>query len=453
LTPWPVLENPEIAKVGQNIKFDWMVLRRAGCELQGVTFDTMVASYLLNPSKRAHSLDQIALDYLGHKTITFKEVVGTGKAALKSFAEVPVEQAVPYACEDADITLAAFLCLRPLLKERGLLSLMDNGGNAVGAVLLEMEMRGISIDEEHLRALSGDFDVQLAALEKEIHQKAGEVFNIRSSQQLGTILFEKLKLPVVKKTRKKTGYSTDVDVLTTLAEKHELPALILRHRTLAKLKSTYADALLDLVHPETGRIHTSFNQTITATGRLSSSDPNLQNIPVRTAEGRSIRRGFIPRPGWTLIAADYSQIELRILAHCSEDPILIEAFRKEEDIHNRTAAEVFQVFPSFIDDEMRRQAKVINFGIIYGMSPFGLSKALGISRKMATAYIDNYFKRYKGVKAFIDGTIETTAGKKMSSTFWTASGCCRKSTAATAMSACSPNERRSIPASRDRRPT
>ena len=237
------------------------------------------------------------------------------------------------------------------------------------------------------------------------HDMAGEAFNINSSQQLGRILFEKLNLPVQKKTKKKTGYSTDVDVLTTLADHHELPAQVLRYRTLTKLKSTYTDALLELIHPETGRIHTSFNQTVTATGRLSSSEPNLQNIPIRTEEGRRIRGAFIPKQGWELMSADYSQIELRLLAHYSGDPILIEAFQKDEDIHMRTATEVFQTFPSFITDELRRQAKAINFGIIYGMSAFGLSKQLGISQKMAKTYIDHYFTRYSGVKAFIEKTI------------------------------------------------
>jgi DNA polymerase-1 len=254
------------------------------------------------------------------------------------------------------------------------------------------------------------------ALEEEIHDEAGEPFNVKSSQQLGRILFEKLGLPVQKKTKKKTAYSTDVDVLTNLADRHRLPALVLEHRTLAKLKSTYADALLELVHPETGRIHTSFNQTVTATGRLSSSDPNLQNIPIRTAEGREIRRAFVPRPDWKMMSADYSQIELRILAHYAADPILVRAFREGEDIHARTAAEIFQVFPDMVDEELRRQAKVINFGIIYGMSPFGLSKALGITQKMAATYIEHYFARYSGVKRFIDETIERARRTRCSAT-------------------------------------
>jgi DNA polymerase-1 len=265
-------------------------------------------------------------------------------------------------------------------------------------------------------ALSKSFEHQLEQLESMIYSIAGEEFNIKSSQQLGRILFEKFKLPVQKKTKKKTGYSTDVNVLTALAEKHELPEIIFRHRTLAKLKSTYTDALLDLVHPETGRIHTSYNQTVTATGRLSSSDPNLQNIPIRTDEGMEIRKAFVPRKEWILVSADYSQIELRILAHYADDDILIEAFNNNEDIHTRTATEVFQVFPSFVTSELRRQAKVINFGIVYGMSPYGLSKELGISQKMAKTYIDNYFSRYKGVKRFVDQTISDARKTQKTST-------------------------------------
>lgn len=411
----PVLQDPRIVKIGQNIKYDWIVLNRHGVNLGGVTADTMVASYLLNPGKRAHNLDQIALDFLGHKTISYKETVGKGNES-KGFGPVSLQKAVPYACEDADITFQAYGVLEPKLKEVGLVRLMEEIEMPLVPVLMRMEMNGIGVDVAHLKGLSESFESQLVGIERDVYELAGEEFNIRSSQQLGKILFEKLGLPVMKKTKKKTGYSTDVDVLTTLADQHELPALILRHRTLAKLKSTYADALSELVHPQTGRIHTSFNQTVTATGRLSSSDPNLQNIPIRTEEGRQIREAFIPRPGWYLLSADYSQVELRILAHCSEDPILIEAFKNDEDIHTRTATEVFQVFPTMINDELRRQAKAINFGIIYGMSPFGLSKQLNISQKMAKTYIDNYFRRYKGVKAFMDQTVEAAGKTRATST-------------------------------------
>ncbi len=411
----PVLENPDIKKIGQNIKYDWMVLKRHGINLAGVIFDTMLASYLINPSKRAHNLDQIALDFLDHKTMTYKEISGKGKKDV-SFSKIPLEKAVPYSCEDADITLMAYHVLMPLIERAGLMELYNNVELPLVPVLMNMEMTGVCVDREKLMELSKSFEHQLEQLESMIYSIAGEEFNIRSSQQMGRILFEKLKLPVQKKTKKKTGYSTDVNVLTALADKHELPELILRHRTLAKLKSTYTDALLDLVHPETGRIHTSYNQTVTATGRLSSSDPNLQNIPIRTDEGMEIRKAFVPRKEWILVSADYSQIELRILAHYADDDILIKAFKNDEDIHTRTATEVFQVFPSFVTSELRRQAKVINFGIVYGMSPYGLSKELGISQKMAKTYIDNYFARYKGVKRFVDQTISDARKTQKTST-------------------------------------
>ena len=400
-----VLENPELKKIGQNIKYDWLVLGRYGIELKGVAFDTMLASYLLNPSKRAHNLDQIALDFLGHKTITYQEVAGKGKNA-RSFDQVPLEDAVPYACEDADITLMARNLLDRELREIGLNKLLEEVEMPLVPVLMRMEKTGVRVDRDKLRELSKSFEARLEQLESAIYEVAGERFNIKSSQQLGTILFDRLNLPVQKKTRKKTGYSTDMNVLSELAKIHELPAMILEHRSLAKLKSTYSDALMELIHPDTGRIHTSYNQTVAATGRLSSSDPNLQNIPIRTQEGREIRRAFVPEPGWKLMSADYSQVELRILAHYSDDETLIEAFTNDEDIHTRTAAEVFQASPDMVTDDLRRQAKAINFGIIYGMSPFGLSKQLDISQKMAKVYIDNYFSRYPGVRRFMDHTIE-----------------------------------------------
>jgi DNA polymerase-1 len=411
----PVLENPAIEKIGQNIKYDWMVLVRHGINLAGVAFDTMLASYLLDPSKRAHNLDQIALDFLNHKTITYEQVAGKGKNAVL-FSKVALDKATPYACEDADITLMAYDVLNPKLKKLGLDGLMASVEMPLVPVLMQMEMRGTGLDLNRLHELSKSFKKQLDALESSIYGLAGEAFNINSSQQLGRILFEKLKLPVQKKTKKKTGYSTDVNVLTTLAEYHELPAFILEHRTLAKLKSTYTDALIDLVDPQTGRIHTSYNQTVTATGRLSSSDPNLQNIPIRTAEGRKIRRAFVPCRGWHLVSADYSQVELRILAHYSEDDILIKAFVEDEDIHTRTACEVFQVSPEALTAELRRQAKAINFGIIYGMSAFGLSKQLEMSRKMAQTFIDQYFDRYRGVKRFLNHAVEEARRTQQTST-------------------------------------
>ncbi len=403
----PLLENPDILKVGQNIKYDMIVLSRFGINLDGIHFDTMIASYLLNPAVRRHSLDVIAMNLFGYKTISYEQVAGKGKNQI-SFNQVPISQAVDYACEDADLTFMAYLNFKKQIKENDLESLMHTIEIPLVSVLAKMEMAGIKVDQSFLSLLSKTFESELIDLETQIYDLAGERFNINSSQQLGAILFEKLKLKVVKKTKKKTGYSTDVEVLTKLAQDHELPKKLLRYRTLGKLKSTYVDSLQQLVHQETGRIHTSFNQTITVTGRLSSSNPNLQNIPIRKPEGKKIRKAFIPEDNHTLISADYSQIELRILAHCAEDEILIDAFQNNEDIHTRTALEVFQVLPEFVTDDLRSQAKAINFGIVYGMSGFRLANDLNISRKMANAYIDNYFKRYAGVKRFIDNTIEET---------------------------------------------
>jgi DNA polymerase-1 len=410
----PILENPEIPKLGQNIKYDAIVLARYGISLHGIIFDDMVASYLINPSLRAHSLDQIAMDHLNHKTITFQEV--TGKGAHAGFRTVPIESAIPYACEDADIALMAKEVLVPKLEALGLMDLLEQVEIPLINVLTRMEMRGVCVDCDRLRLLSKSFESQLSDIETRIYAAAGETFNIQSHQQLGQILFEKLKLPTQKKTKKKTGYSTDVEVLTDLAVHHELPDLVLRHRTLAKLKSTYTDALLDLVHPKTGRIHTSYNQTVTATGRLSSSDPNLQNIPIRSEEGRQIRSAFIPQEGWIMVSADYSQIELRILAHCSEDPLLIDAFIRDEDIHSRTASEVFGGLPGMMTPELRRQAKIINFGILYGMGAFSLARELGISQKMAKAYIDQYFKRYRCVREYTEHTIASARQLQKTST-------------------------------------
>ncbi|NWH05883.1 DNA polymerase I [Desulfobacter latus] len=403
----PLLENPDIAKVGQNIKYDVIVLARYGIEIKGIVFDTMIASHLLNPGTRGHGLDRIAMNLFGHKMISYEDVTGKGKDQI-GFQEVPLDLAADYAAEDADLTFMAYTVLKKQIEDKGLTPLMETIEVPLICVLAKMEMAGIRVDTDVLGQMSLEFEAELKTLEQKIYELAGEEFNINSSQQLGVILFEKLGLKSVKKTRKKTGYSTDVQVLTQLADTHEMPEKLLRYRTLGKLKSTYVDALSSLVHPETGRIHTSFNQTITVTGRLSSSNPNLQNIPIRKSEGKKIRQAFIPATGCTLISADYSQIELRLLAHCAKDPILIESFRNDEDIHTRTALEVFQVLPGLVTDEMRSQAKSINFGIIYGMSAFRLSNELGISRKMAGIYIDNYFKRYAGVKAFIDKTIEQT---------------------------------------------
>ena len=299
-----LLEDPHLAKVGQNIKYDWIVLKRFGIELKGVVFDTMVASYLLNPTRRAHNLETIAAEYLNHKMITYKEVTGARKGK-KGFDKVSIEDAVTYACEDADFTFMAYKILEPRLQEGGFGNLFTEVEIPLIAVLVDMEMSGVCVNKARLQSISKDFEHQLRNIEEKIYTLSGEEFNIQSHQQLGHILFEKLKLPTQKKTKKKKGYSTDVEVLTALSVEHELPALVLEYRSLAKLKSTYADALVDLVNPQTHRIHTSYNQTVTATGRLSSSNPNLQNIPVRTEEGRKIRAAFVPQKGWTLFSADF----------------------------------------------------------------------------------------------------------------------------------------------------
>jgi DNA polymerase-1 len=401
----PLLENPEIKKVGQNIKYDYIVLAKCGIKLEGIVFDTMIGSYLLNPSNRGHSLDQIAMNLFGHKTISYEDMTGKGKNQI-GFEEVAISEAVSYASEDSDITFMAYEELLQDIKDFNLYDLMTEIEIPLVPVLAAMEMEGIKIDRKQLNVLSNAFKQELDILKQEIYSLADQIFNINSSQQLGEILFEKLNLPVIKKTKKTKGYSTDVEVLKALSQKHELPAKVLRYRSVGKLKSTYVDALSKLANSKTDRVHTSFNQTITATGRLSSSKPNLQNIPIRTEDGKRIREAFIPEQGFSFISADYSQIELRILAHCANDEILIKAFLDNEDIHTRTAMEVFDVIPEFVTNDLRSQAKAINFGIVYGMSAYGLSKELDISRKTAQIYIDNYFTRYAGVKRFIDSTIK-----------------------------------------------
>jgi DNA polymerase-1 len=407
--PWvleklkPLLEDEALKKVGQNIKYEWIVLKKYDIELRGIQSDTMIASYLLNPTKHNHNLSEIAREYLDRSVTDYKEVAGTGAKAL-TFDQIDLEKAKDYSCEDADVTLQLTHLLLPKLTEGGFKDLFDQVEMPLLIVLAKMEMRGVKIDIDLLNEYSKELEGQLQQKEERIYALAGEAFNINSSQQLGRILFDKLKLPVMKKT--KTGYSTDMDVLTRLSLQHELPLEILAFRNLSKLKSTYIDALPKLIHPKTGRIHTSYNQTITATGRLSSSDPNLQNIPIRTDEGNRIRQAFIPEKGWAIVSADYSQIELRLLAHLSHDETLMEAFRRDEDIHARTASGIFGVPLEKVTPTMRREAKVINFGIIYGMSAYGLSQQLGTEPKIAQAYIDEYFKKYTGVQAYIERSLE-----------------------------------------------
>lgn len=401
----PVLENEQIEKVGQNLKYDMIVLRNVGVELRGVAFDTMVASYLLDAGRRSHSLDELALRYLDFKKIKTSDVIGAGKSQ-KRMDEVPVARVAEYACEDAAIPIR----LRPILAERieqaGLSRLLADVEMPLIDVLVELESNGVKLDVARLAELSHRFGQRMDTTEEEIYQLAGRRLNIASPKQLQQVLFDELKLPVLKKTPK-TGPSTDADVLEELAQLgNPLPAKILEYRQYAKLKNTYVDALPKLVHPVTGRVHASFNQVVAATGRLSSSDPNLQNIPVRTEEGREIRSAFIPgEDGWLLLAADYSQIELRVLAHLSADERLCGAFARDEDIHTRVAGEVNGVPLQQVTPKMRREAKAVNFGIIYGQSPGGLARALGIERDRAARFIDDYFRRYRGVERFFTATL------------------------------------------------
>ncbi len=395
----PILENPGVAKIGQNLKYDMIVLRAAGVALQGVAFDTMVASYLLDAGSRSHNLDELAKVHLGHTTIKISELIGTGKNQ-KRMDEVAARRVADYAGEDALLPV----CLRPILDRRleqhALKKLFHDVELPLIDVLAELEFNGIRIDVARLVELSRQYGQRMETLEREIYDLAGREVNIASPKQLQEVLFCDLKLPVVKKT--KTGSSTDAEVLEELARVHPLPAKILEYRQYAKLKGTYVDALPQMVNPATGRVHASFNQVVTATGRLSSSDPNLQNIPVRQEAGREIRSAFVPgEDGEVLLAADYSQIELRVLAHYSGDEQLREAFARDEDIHARVASQVYGVALDQVTPEMRRQAKTVNFGVIYGQSPFGLAKQLGIEQREAAQFIDAYFAGYPGIERFL----------------------------------------------------
>ena len=398
----PVLEDKKIKKIGQNIKYEIIVFQNSGIKIKNIYFDTMIASYLINPSKHNHNLEDIALEYLDYRVITYKEVVGSGSKEV-GFNKVDLETAASYSGEDADITLQLSKKLLPALETDALVSLLNNVELPLAEALAEIEINGVKINKNFLKKMSKDLEKDISLSAQKIYDMAGEKFNINSPKQLSELLFEKLKIPPLKKT--KTGYSTDMSVLEQLATGYPLPAEIISYRQLSKLKSTYVDALPLLVNSKTGRIHTSFNQTVTATGRLSSSNPNLQNIPIRTDLGRKIRKAFIAEKNHLLLSADYSQIELRILAHLSEDEVLIEAFKKGEDIHVQTGARIFNVFPNMVDSNMRRMAKAVNFGIIYGISPFGLSKNIRVSLKEAKEFIDHYFALYKGVKSYIEQTI------------------------------------------------
>ncbi|MCM2356879.1 MAG: DNA polymerase I [Geobacteraceae bacterium] len=406
----PLLTDPAKRKIGQNLKYDYQVLRRAGVEMEGVWCDTMIASYLLNPVRSSQGLDSLALEFLDHKMVSYAEVAGTGKEQ-KNFSQVEVERASTYSCEDSD---AAFLLHRlflPRLGELGMERLFFEVEMPLVKILAEMELAGVKLDLKLLRKLSDGFGEQLALLEREIYRLAGGEFNINSPKQLGEALFVRMGLPTGKKTKGKSGFSTDISVLEGLAEEHEIIRQILQYRSLSKLKSTYTDALPKLVESSTGRVHTSYNQAVTNTGRLSSSEPNLQNIPIRSEEGRKIRRAFVAEPGSLLLSADYSQIELRVLAHLSGDRVFCDAFARDEDIHTRTASEVFDLFPEMVTPEMRRQAKTINFGVIYGQGAFSLAKQLGVAPRVAREFIDNYFARHSGAQLFLESCVKTAEGQ------------------------------------------
>lgn len=398
-----LLEDPSVQKTAQNAKYDVLSLRCAGVKLAGLDFDTMLASYVLDPGRRSHGLDVLALEFLDHTMTSYTDLCGKGRAAIP-FDECPIEAARDYSCEDADMTLRLRRVFEPQLESHELMRLLSSVEIPLVDVLAEMEWTGIAIDLPWFASLKQRFQAERKAVEKQIYEAAGTEFNINSNPQLREILFGKLNLPILKKTS--TGPSTDASVLKELAEEgHVLPTLLMEYRELSKLESTYLDALPRLVNPKTGRLHTSFNQTVASTGRLSSSDPNLQNIPIRRELGRDIRRGFIPRKGWMLLAADYSQIELRLLAHLSHDSAFVEAFQAGGDIHRQTAALIFDVPLTEVTSEMRGRAKTINFATIYGQGPHALSRQLGIEHAEAKEFIARYFERFQGVRSYLDSMV------------------------------------------------
>ena len=404
-----VLADPGIRKTGQNAKFDLLVLRTAGVVVRGVEFDTMLASDVLDPGRRSHSLDVLAFEFLDHTMTSYAAVCGKGKFELP-FDVVPIEVARDYSCEDADMTWRLRAIFEPQLEISGMAALFRDIEMPLVDVLADMESAGVSIDVAWFRSLKERFQRERERVEAEIYAEAGERFNINSNPQLRIILFEKLQLPVKKKTA--TGPSTDASVLQELAEEgHTLPTLLMEYRELAKLESTYLDTLPLLIHPRDGRLHTSFNQTVAATGRLSSSDPNLQNIPIRRELGRDIRRGFVPRTGWQFLGADYSQIELRLLAHLSHDPAFVRAFSSGGDIHKETAAIIFGLPVEQVSSEMRARAKTINFATIYGQGAHALSRQLKISNAEAKEFIVTYFERFRGVREYLDAMVETAKGR------------------------------------------
>jgi DNA polymerase-1 len=417
----PLLEDPGQHKVGQNLKYDASVLANHDISLRGIAFDTMLESYVLDSTATRHDMDSLALKYLGCSTIHFEDIAGKGAKQL-TFNQIAVEEAGPYAAEDADITLRLHQKLWPQVEaEPGLRSVFETIELPLVPVLSRIERQGALISRDLLVKHSGELGTRLEALRAATYELAGQEFNLGSPKQLGEILFEKLELPVIKKTPKGAP-STAEEVLVELALDYPLPKLLLEYRSLSKLKSTYTDKLPEMINPQTGRVHTSYHQAVTATGRLSSSNPNLQNIPIRTEEGRRIRQAFIAPPGYKIIAADYSQIELRIMAHLSEDAGLLGAFSEGLDVHKATAAEVFDVALTEVSGDQRRKAKAINFGLIYGMSAFGLAKQLHLGRHEAQQYIDRYFERYPGVQEYMNNTralakeqgyVETLFGRRL----------------------------------------
>ena len=417
----PILENPKLKKVGQNLKYDESILARYDILLRGIAHDTMLESYVLDSTASRHDMDSLALKYLGRRTIHFEEIAGKGAKQL-TFNQIDLQQAGPYAAEDADVTLQLHETLWSKLQhEEKLTQVYQNIELPLLSVLGRIERKGVKIDSQKLTRQSNTLAKRMAAIEAQAYELAGQEFNLGSPKQLGEILYNKLSLPVLKKTPKGQP-STAEPVLTELAYDYPLPKAVLQYRSFSKLKSTYTDKLPQMVSPVTGRVHTSYHQAVAATGRLSSSDPNLQNIPIRTEEGRQIRQAFVAAEGYKLVAADYSQIELRIMAHLSSDEGLLAAFERGEDIHRATAAEVFSVSIDKVSDHQRRHAKAINFGLIYGMSAFGLAKQLEIGRHEAQNYIDRYFERYPGVHRYMEetrklaaqqGYVETLFGRRL----------------------------------------
>ena len=400
------LAKEDIKVIGHNLKYEYKMMRAIGKSLGNMYFDTMVAAYLINPTRGRYNMDDLAMAYLSYNTIKYSDLTDNAK---KTLLDAPLKDVVEYACEDADVTFRFYECFAPLLKTHNLEELFFNIEMPLVSVLADMEFDGVYISSERMKALSDEYTSLLEKTKEKIYKEAGEEFNLQSPKQLEYILFDKMGIPPTKKT--KTGFSTDEEVLTELSQKYKIAEYMLTYRKYAKLKNTYLDVFPTLINEKTGRIHASFNQTVTATGRLSSSEPNLQNIPVRGEEGREIRNTFIPEKGNLLIAADYSQIELRLLAHFSNDPALVEAFKNNDDIHRKTAMKIYSVSKEHVTASMRNIAKIINFSIIYGKTAFGLSKELGIKRKEAEDFIKGYFSTYSRVKPFCEEVVEEVRNK------------------------------------------